>query len=86
MHLVTLDPSGRVVYEATHPGKFGYFVDVELIHPHSWNCPAFGASEVESGTLAILILTEKSEKPGYVRRDSNEILARLMDAGNFFSP
>lgn len=33
--------------------------------------------------LAILILTEKGEKLGYVPRDRNEILARLMDAGKF---
>jgi HIRAN domain len=34
-------------------------------------------------SLAILILTEKGEKLGYVPRDRNEILARLMDAGKF---
>jgi len=33
--------------------------------------------------LAILILTENGEKLGYVPRDRNEILARLMDAGKF---
>lgn len=33
--------------------------------------------------LAILILTGKGEKLGYVPRDRNEILARLMDAGKF---
>ena len=33
--------------------------------------------------LAILILTERGEKLGYVPRDRNEILARLMDAGKF---
>ena len=33
--------------------------------------------------LAILILTGYSEKLGYVPRDKNEILARLMDAGKF---
>jgi HIRAN domain len=31
--------------------------------------------------LAILILTEKGEKFGYIPRDRIEILARLMDAG-----
>lgn len=31
---------------------------------------------------AILILTEGGEKLGYIPRDRNEILARLMDAGN----
>lgn len=37
--------------------------------------------------LAILILTESGEKLGYVPRDRNEILARLMDAGKFlFAP
>lgn len=34
-------------------------------------------------TLAILILTEEGKKIGYVPRDRNEILARLMDAGKF---
>ena len=34
-------------------------------------------------SLAILILTESGEKFGYVPRDRNEILARLMDAGKF---
>lgn len=33
--------------------------------------------------LAILILTEDGRKTGYVPRDRNEILARLMDAGKF---
>lgn len=33
--------------------------------------------------LAILILTEACGKIGYVPRDRNEILARLMDAGKF---
>ncbi len=33
--------------------------------------------------FAILILTEGGEKLGYVPRDRNEILARLMDAGKF---
>jgi len=33
--------------------------------------------------LAILILTGKGQKLGYVQRDRNEILARLMDAGKF---
>ncbi len=31
--------------------------------------------------LAILILTEDGRKVGYVPRDRNEVLARLMDAG-----
>ncbi len=34
-------------------------------------------------SLAILILTEEGRKIGYVPRDRNEILARLMDAGKF---
>ncbi len=33
--------------------------------------------------LAILIFTESGRKLGYVPRDRNEILARLMDAGKF---
>lgn len=33
--------------------------------------------------LAIIILTGNGEKLGYVPRDRNEILARLMDAGKF---
>ncbi len=33
--------------------------------------------------LAIVILTEKGDKLGYVPRDRNEVLARLMDAGKF---
>lgn len=31
--------------------------------------------------LAILILNEKNEKIGYIPKEKNEILARLMDAG-----
>ena len=31
--------------------------------------------------FAILILTQKGKKLGYIPRDKNEILARLMDAG-----
>ena len=30
---MTLDPSGGTVYKATHPGKFGYAADVEMVHP-----------------------------------------------------
>lgn len=41
----------------------------------------------ESGNIhdqhAILILMESGDKLGYVPRDRNEILARLMDAGKF---
>lgn len=33
--------------------------------------------------LAILILTEQGAKLGYVPRERNEVLARLMDAGKF---
>ncbi len=33
--------------------------------------------------LAILILTESGKKMGYIPKDRNEILARLMDAGKF---
>lgn len=33
--------------------------------------------------LAILILTGEGEKLGYIPRDRNEVLARLMDAGKF---
>ncbi len=33
--------------------------------------------------LAILILTEGGEKLGFIPRDRNEVLARLMDAGKF---
>ena len=33
--------------------------------------------------LAILILAESGQKIGYVPRDRNEILARLLDAGKF---
>ncbi len=32
-HLVTLDLSGEIVYKSTHPGKFGFGADVEMIHP-----------------------------------------------------
>lgn len=40
-------------------------------------------SENPHDPLAILILTGKGDKLGYVPRDRNEILARLMDAGKF---
>lgn len=32
-HLVTLDPLGGIVQKSTHPGKFGYSADVEMVHP-----------------------------------------------------
>ena len=35
----------------------------------------------KSDKLAILILTESGQKLGYVPRDQNSIMARLMDAG-----
>jgi hypothetical protein len=35
----------------------------------------------KSDKLAILILTERGQKLGYVPRDQNSIMARLMDAG-----
>lgn len=31
-----MDEQSGVVFKSTHPGKFGYFVDVELIHPRGW--------------------------------------------------
>ncbi len=34
-------------------------------------------------SLAILILNGKGEKIGYVPREKNEVLARLMDAGKY---
>jgi hypothetical protein len=37
--------------------------------------------ENEHDSLAILLLTQKGEKLGYIPREKNEILARLMDAG-----
>jgi len=36
-HLVTLDISGNIVYKSTHPGKFGFGADVEMIHPKGRN-------------------------------------------------
>lgn len=39
--------------------------------------------ENEHDPLAILILSEEGRKIGYVPRDRNEVLARLMDAGKF---
>lgn len=32
-HFVTLDASGFIVYKSTHPGKFGFGADVEMVHP-----------------------------------------------------
>lgn len=32
-HMVTLDDSNGVVAKATHPGKFGFAADLEMIHP-----------------------------------------------------
>lgn len=39
----------------------------------------------EFDALAILVLTEKGEKLGYIPQVKNEIIARLMDAGKNFS-
>lgn len=39
----------------------------------------------EFDDLAILVLTEKGEKLGYIPQVKNEIIARLMDAGKKFS-
>ncbi len=33
--------------------------------------------------LAVMILTQKGEKLGYIPKDKNEIFSRLMDAGKF---
>ncbi|MGN0866364.1 MAG: HIRAN domain-containing protein [Oligosphaeraceae bacterium] len=38
-------------------------------------------AENPADSLAILILNDKGEKIGYVPREKNEVLARLMDAG-----
>jgi len=35
----------------------------------------------EYDTNAILLLTQQGEKAGYIPRDKNEVIARLMDAG-----
>jgi hypothetical protein len=35
-HLVTLDASGHFVWKSTHPGKFGFGADVEMVHPSGW--------------------------------------------------
>lgn len=35
-HLVTLNPLGGIVFKSTHPGKFGFGVDLELIRPKGW--------------------------------------------------
>lgn len=40
-------------------------------------------SDNKHDPLAILILTGNGKKIGYIPRDRNEILARLMDAGKF---
>ena len=37
--------------------------------------------ENKHDTLAIMLLTVRGEKLGYVPRDKNEVIARLMDAG-----
>lgn len=36
-HLVTLGLDEKHVLKTTHPGKFGFGVDVEMIHPRGWN-------------------------------------------------
>jgi hypothetical protein len=35
-HLVEIDERSGMVFKTTHPGKFGYSADVELIHPRGW--------------------------------------------------
>jgi hypothetical protein len=35
-HLVEIDERGLIVFKTTHPGKFGFGVDVELIRPNGW--------------------------------------------------
>ena len=48
-HLVTLDSSGDIVYKSTHPGKFGFSADVEMVHPRGRNArPHITAGLVEA--------------------------------------
>jgi len=35
-HLVEIDEATRIVFKTTHPGKFGYSADVEMVHPKGW--------------------------------------------------
>ncbi len=35
-HLVEIDENAGIVFKSTHPGKFGYSADVELVHPRGW--------------------------------------------------
>lgn len=48
-HFVTLDPSGEIVCKSTHPGKFGFSADVEMVHPRGRNArPHITAGLVEA--------------------------------------
>lgn len=35
-HFVELNETARLVFKSTHPGKFGFSADVELVHPKGW--------------------------------------------------
>jgi hypothetical protein len=35
-HLVEIDERALIVFKTTHPGKFGFGVDVEMIRPKGW--------------------------------------------------
>jgi hypothetical protein len=62
-HLVTLDPSGGIVYKTTHPGKFGYAADVELIHPRGWNAkPRITAGLVDASPLEYLFRLQQQNE------------------------
>lgn len=62
-HLVTLDESGGIVYKSTHPGKFGFGADVEMVHPRGRNSrPRITAGLVDASPDEYLFrLTKQNE-------------------------
>lgn len=50
-HLVEIDERSGIVFKSTHPGKFGYSADVELVHPRGWKAKPRNVLTLRNGDL-----------------------------------
>jgi hypothetical protein len=54
-HLVEINEEAGLVFKTTHPGKFGYSADVEMVHPRGWKAkPRITAGLVDASPLEYL--------------------------------
>lgn len=62
-HRVEIDENSVIVFKSTHPGKFGFAVDVEMIHPKGRNAqPRITAGLVDATPLEYLFRLAKQNE------------------------